>query len=84
MITTVPVIICPGDGIGIRTGLRSQVLWVRVPPGAPYNRKNMKDAVTMCAWTARQRRIRKLARKWAKKIKHKNGELAEWLKAAVC
>ena len=44
----------------------------------------MKDAVTMCAWTARQRRIRKLARKWAKKIKHKNGELAEWLKAAVC
>lgn len=25
----------PGDGIGIRTGLRGQVLWVRVPPGAP-------------------------------------------------
>ena len=25
----------PGDGIGIRVGLRSQILWVRVPPWAP-------------------------------------------------
>ena len=27
---------CPGDGIGIRVGLRSQILRVRVSPGAPY------------------------------------------------
>jgi hypothetical protein len=26
---------CPGDGIGIRVGLRSQILRVRVSPGAP-------------------------------------------------
>jgi hypothetical protein len=29
---------CPGDGIGIRVGLRSQILRVRVSPGAPYDR----------------------------------------------
>jgi hypothetical protein len=28
-------LMCPGDGIGIRTGFRNQVLWVQVPPGAP-------------------------------------------------
>ena len=27
--------LCPGDGIGIRTGLRNQVLRVRVSPRAP-------------------------------------------------
>lgn len=27
--------ICPGDGIGIRIGLRSRVLRVRLPPWAP-------------------------------------------------
>ena len=27
---------CPGDGIGIRVGLRSQILRVRVSPWAPY------------------------------------------------
>jgi hypothetical protein len=27
--------ICGCDGIGIRVGLRSQILWVRVPPSAP-------------------------------------------------
>ena len=27
--------ICLGDGIGIRVGLRSQILRVRVSPGAP-------------------------------------------------
>ena len=27
---------CPGDGIGIRVGLRSQILGVRVSSGAPY------------------------------------------------
>ena len=27
---------CPGDGIGIRVGLRSQILGVRVSLGAPY------------------------------------------------
>ena len=26
---------CPGDGIGIRVGLRSQILRVRVSPWAP-------------------------------------------------
>ena len=26
---------CPGDGIGIRVGLRSQILGVRVSSGAP-------------------------------------------------
>ncbi len=26
---------CPGDGIGIRTGLRNQVLRVRISPRAP-------------------------------------------------
>ena len=29
------MIVCPGDGIGIRTGLRNQVLRVRVSPRAP-------------------------------------------------
>ena len=33
----------PGDGIGIRTGLRSQVLWVRVPPRAPYSSTFLLD-----------------------------------------
>ena len=28
-------IYCPGDGIGIRVGLRSQILGVRVSSGAP-------------------------------------------------
>ena len=27
---------CPGDGIGIRIGLRSRVLRVRLPPWAPF------------------------------------------------
>lgn len=27
--------ICPGDGTGIRNGLRNRFLWVRLPPGAP-------------------------------------------------
>ena len=31
-----PKIICPGDGIGIHTGLRSRVLRVQVSPRAPY------------------------------------------------
>jgi hypothetical protein len=30
-----PVVFCAGDGIGIRVGLRSQILRVRVSPGAP-------------------------------------------------
>ena len=29
------MLVCPGDGIGIRVGLRSQILGVRVSPGAP-------------------------------------------------
>ena len=29
------MVVCPGDGIGIRTGLRNQVLRVRVSPRAP-------------------------------------------------
>ena len=29
------VVYCPGDGIGIRVGLRSQILRVRVSPEAP-------------------------------------------------
>ena len=29
---------CPGDGIGIRVGLRSQILGVRVSSGAPFER----------------------------------------------
>jgi hypothetical protein len=29
--------LCPGDGIGIRVGLRSQILGVRVSSGAPRN-----------------------------------------------
>ena len=29
------VFICPGDGIGIRVGLRNQILGVRVSSGAP-------------------------------------------------
>jgi hypothetical protein len=29
------VVFCPGDGIGIRVGLRSQILGVRVSSGAP-------------------------------------------------
>ena len=28
-------LVCPGDGIGIRVGLRSQILRVRVSPWAP-------------------------------------------------
>ena len=34
-------VFCPGDGIGIRVGLRSQILGVRVSSGAPY--KNIFD-----------------------------------------
>ena len=30
------IVLCPGDGIGIRVGLRSQILRVRVSPWAPY------------------------------------------------
>lgn len=30
------VLQCPGDGIGIRVGFRYQILWVRVPPRAPF------------------------------------------------
>ena len=32
----------PGDGIGIRVGFRSQILRVRVSPGAPINCVNIK------------------------------------------
>ena len=34
---SVIIVLCPGDGIGIRVGLRSQILRVRVSPWAPYN-----------------------------------------------
>ena len=43
-IPVLPPNICPGDGIGIRTGLRNQVLRVRVSPRAPsffYSRSDM-------------------------------------------
>jgi hypothetical protein len=33
---SVIIVLCPGDGIGIRVGLRSQILRVRVSPWAPY------------------------------------------------
>ena len=36
-------VFCPGDGIGIRVGLRSQILGVRVSSGAPY--KNILPTV---------------------------------------
>ena len=32
---SVIIVLCPGDGIGIRVGLRSQILRVRVSPWAP-------------------------------------------------
>ena len=35
---------CPGDGIGIRVGLRSQILGVRVSPGAPSISKDMRGS----------------------------------------
>ena len=31
--------ICPGDVTGKRTWLRTKVLWVRLPPGVPKNRR---------------------------------------------
>lgn len=37
---------CPGDGTGIRTGLRNQVLGVRISPGAPtLNVRSVYDVV---------------------------------------
>ena len=36
IITTAERKQCPDDGIGIRVGLRSQILGVRVSLGAPY------------------------------------------------
>ena len=40
-----PKIICPGDGIGIHTGLRSRVLRVQVSPRAP---KDFMLAIAQC------------------------------------
>ena len=36
-------IYCPGDGIGIRVGLRSQILGVRVSSGAPISGVSIMD-----------------------------------------
>ena len=33
--------VCPGDGTGIRVGLRSQILGVRVSSGAPCGRNSV-------------------------------------------
>ena len=35
----------PGDGIGIRVGLRSQILGVRVSSGAPIKGETMKATI---------------------------------------
>ena len=39
---------CPGDGIGIRVGLRSQILGVRLSSGAPSFR--MHSAIKKLYW----------------------------------
>ena len=35
LIQQLPFVYCPGDGTGIRVGLRNQILGVRVSSGAP-------------------------------------------------
>ena len=39
---SVIICICPGDGTGIRVGLRSQILRVRISPGAPVMVRYLK------------------------------------------
>ena len=67
---------CLGDGIGIRTGLRNQVLGVRVSPGAPINGPlNLKSERSNPAQSGKELGAPPV---------HQLGSVDERLKSAVC
>jgi len=63
-----------GDGIGIRVGLRSQILRVRVPPEAPNKEAWQSPVYCTCLENRRSERVRE----FESHRFHQFGEWAGW------